>query len=168
MTETYDECLKEAPETSPEAPEPTETCPPQALEPDAKESPPEPEAKTEPPPEPKEAKTEPKKIKAALIKEPCPAGCGAMLSRHWLRSGKHVCRTERKQPRKGARPFVVNKRAAPDASPTAGASGASQPPPTPTLQEPPDPIFEACKVFQNLQRDMREARKNRWTQQMLG
>ena len=63
MTETYDECLREAPETSPEAPE----TPPPCLsdEPEAKECPPRPEAKTEPPPE--EQKEATKKITVVHI-----------------------------------------------------------------------------------------------------
>ena len=35
-------------------------------------------------------------------------------------------------------------------------------------QEPVDPLLEACRIFQNLQREVRQAKRDKWSAQMLG
>ena len=110
----------------------------------------------------------------------CPGGCGRYYTKHWLRMGKHVC--ERK-PRRDARPFVVRTKQpredaalAPkpreqDAKPReqdAKPREQKEKPQEPTSQEPVDPLLEACRIFQNIQREVRQAKRDKRTSQMLG
>ena len=92
MTESYDE-IAQVPEDAPPSPrvEPQEA---PRQEDKAEEAPPKAEEDLPREDKPREAppqEDKAKKVKAAYIKEPCPGGCGKMLSRHWLRMGKHIC-----------------------------------------------------------------------------
>ena len=172
---SYEECQEapqEAPETAPEAPETVPETAPETAPPNfvfrARNTKSDVGREQEAPPEAGvggEGEAPPrKKTQAQYEKAPCP-DCGRMLSKHWLRLGKHTC--ARKE-RSDARSYVVNAPRAkaapkPKAAPKAPAQEA---PPEP--KTPDDPILEACRVFQGIQRAARQAKRDRWSSQMLG
>ena len=160
--ETFDEAVKGAEEPQEEEPQEEE---PQEQQEEERE--PEPAAQEQP--QEKEKEPKPKKKPAALEKVICPGGCGRWYTKHWLRMGKHVC--ERK-PRRDARPFVVKTKQPreQDAKPReqdAKPREQKEKPQEPPSQEPVDPLLEACRIFQNIQREVRQAKRDKWTSQML-
>ena len=63
--------------------------------------------------------------------------------------------------------FGSSARACASAPPTGGGLPfVKDPPPEPKTTE--DPILEACRVFQGIQRAARQAKRDRWSSQMLG